>query len=74
MNALEQLNSYRENMLSTEKCRTLLQEYGRIVDGFIIFGAMQTGEKLKNILETYSLKVIGFLDEYVDIENMGGGG
>ncbi len=74
MNALEQLNSYRENMLSTEKCRTLLQEYGRIVDGFIIFGAMQTGEKLKNILETQSLKVIGFLDEYVDIENMGGGG
>lgn len=74
MSILEQLNSYHENMLSVDECQSMLLEYGKSVDGFIIYGAMQTGIKLKRILEMYSLKVLGFLDEYVELEIYDGGG
>lgn len=68
MIVLEQLNAFYENMLPSEKCCELLQEYAKNIDGFVIFGAMHTGIHLKKILEKFSLNMIGFLDEYMKFD------
>lgn len=72
MTVLEQLNSFYENMLSSEECCELLQEYAKTIDGFVIYGATHTGIHIKRILEKYSLNIIGFLDEFMEFDEFEG--
>lgn len=72
MSKLEQLNAFYEQMLSSDECRGLLKEYAETIDGFVIFGAMQTGISLKRTLQGLSLKVLCFVDEYMEFDELDG--
>ncbi len=72
MTTLEQLNRFYEDMLPSEKCVELLEEYDGTMEGFILFGANQVGIGLKRMMQKIGLNVLSFLDEYLEADVLDG--
>ncbi len=64
VNSVKQINNYYADKLSVEDCLAFLNDYSKKADGFIIYGCMQTGVRIKDILEKNNFKILGFLDDY----------
>lgn len=69
---LNGLNSFVENVASVEECRRLLSDYSKTIDGFVIFGANQSGIRLNRTLEKHGYRVLCFADDILSLDNLDG--
>ena len=71
---IDKLNSFYEELMPIEECRELFDSYAKTVDGFVIFGASQTGIRMARILENLCVwgGVLGYLDEVVSYDEYDG--
>ena len=71
-NIIEYVNAFHRNLLSVDQCKTLLNDYASKIEGFVIYGAMQTGIRLKRSLESFGFTVLCFIDDVLSIDELDG--
>lgn len=72
MRTVDKLNNFYEEKLSVEECLRILTDYSKDIEGFVVYGCIQTGLRIKEILEKYHFKVLGFLDDFWGNDVYGG--
>ncbi len=69
---IQEINNFQKELYSIEKTRELMTSYAKSKEGFIIFGAMQTGMRLKRQLEFLGCRVLCFIDEIMTFDDLDG--